>query len=350
MTGQTLKRSALPLMAERVGMGHEGGAQGARCQSRRDGILHNESSGEEEKRVEVLEFVNLHKHYGDVKALDGCSFSVTPARVLGFLGPNGAGKTTAMRSVFGLVRLDDGSVRWRGHDVTREDRLRFGYMPEERGLYPRMRVHDQVTYFAEIHGLSRPAAQRAADAWLERLDLIDRALARVEELSHGNQQRVQLAVALVHGGDLLVLDEPFAGLDPIGVSTLGEVIRDEAKRGAAVVFSSHQLDLVENICDDVAIIDHGYVVLAGALRDVREASHFRYVQMVVDSDDGSLDWSSRLPNAEIIWKRDDEVRMTVPRDVEPAEVLARARQAGRVRNFRFEAPSLEDLFMEAVRR
>jgi ABC-2 type transport system ATP-binding protein len=297
----------------------------------------------------MLEFVNLHKRYGDVRALDGCSFSVTPARVLGFLGPNGAGKTTAMRSVFGLVRLDGGSVRWMGRDVTREDRLRFGYMPEERGLYPRMHVHDQVAYFAEIHGLSKSAAQRAADAWLERLGLMDRALAKVEELSHGNQQRVQLAVALVHGGDLLVLDEPFAGLDPIGVSTLGEVIRDEAKRGAAVVFSSHQLDLVENLCDDVAIIDHGRIVLNGSLLDVREASRYRYVQMAIEPRDSAIDWGSLISGAEVVWERDREVRLLVPRDSDPGELLSQARKAGEVRSFRFEPPSISDLFVEAVR-
>jgi ABC-2 type transport system ATP-binding protein len=297
----------------------------------------------------MLEFVNLHKRYGDVRALDGCSFSVTPARVLGFLGPNGAGKTTAMRSVFGLVRLDGGSVRWMGRDVTREDRLRFGYMPEERGLYPRMHVHDQVTYFAEIHGLSGPDARRAADAWLERLGLTERAASRVDELSHGNQQRVQLAVALVHGGDLLVLDEPFAGLDPIGISTLGEVVRDEAKRGAAVVFSSHQLDLVENLCDDVAIIDRGRIVLNGSLFDVREASRYRYIQMAFEPRADSVDWASLVSGAEVIWKRAHEVRLLVPRDSDPGEVLLRARRAGEVQSFRFEPPSISDLFMEAVR-
>jgi ABC-2 type transport system ATP-binding protein len=301
----------------------------------------NGSSGTVEERSQMLEFVNVHKHYGNVKALDGCSFNVAPGRVLGFLGPNGAGKTTAMRSVFGLVRPDEGSVRWMGHAVTAADHLRFGYMPEERGLYPRMRVHDQVTYFAEIHGLSGPDARRAADAWLERLGLTERAASRVDELSHGNQQRVQLAVALVHGGDLLVLDEPFAGLDPIGISTLGEVVRDEAKRGAAVVFSSHQLDLVENLCDDVAIIDRGRIVLNG--------SRYRYIQMAFEPRADSVDWASLVSGAEVIWKRAHEVRLLVPRDSDPGEVLLRARRAGEVQSFRFEPPSISDLFMEAVR-
>jgi ABC-2 type transport system ATP-binding protein len=178
---------------------------------------------------------------------------------------------------------------------------------------------------------------------------MDRALAKVEELSHGNQQRVQLAVALVHGGDLLVLDEPFAGLDPIGVSTLGEVIRDEAKRGAAVVFSSHQLDLVENLCDDVAVINHGRIVLNGSLLDVREASRHRYVQMAIEPRDSAIDWGSLISGAEVVWERDHEVRLLVPRDWDPGELLSQARKAGEVRSFRFEPPSISDLFMEAVR-
>ena len=185
----------------------------------------------------VLEFADLSKRYGDVSALDRCTFSVAPGRMVGLLGPNGSGKTTAMRSVFGLVHLDAGEVRWRGRPIRPEERARFGYMPEQRGLYPRMRVRDQVVYFAQLHGLSGAAAGLAADGWLERLGLADRASARVEELSHGNQQRVQLIVALVHEADLLILDEPFAGLDPIGVASLGatgRAARAPARRGLAV--------------------------------------------------------------------------------------------------------------------
>jgi ABC-2 type transport system ATP-binding protein len=298
----------------------------------------------------MLELVNLHKRYGRVVALEGCTFQARRGRALGFLGRNGAGKTTCMRSIFGLVRLDQGEVRWDGRPITEHDRRRFGYMPEERGLYPQMAVRSQLAYFGRLHGMEAVDARTAADSWLDRLNLTDRAGAKVDELSHGNQQRVQLAVALVHGADVLVLDEPFAGLDPIGVEMLSEVIRGEADRGVAVVFSSHQLDLVESVCDDVAIIDQGRVLLTGSLRDVREASRLRYVQVMVQLNDGPVDWSSWVTDSKVVWQRDGEVRLTVPQDVDPAEVLARAAQAGQVRSFRFEAPSLEELFVEAVQQ
>ena len=210
-----------------------------------------------------LSLVHLSKRFASVQALADLSFSVERGRMLGFLGPNGAGKTTAMRAVFGLVEVDSGEVLWRGQPVGLEERLRFGYMPEERGLYPRMPVREQLEYFGRLHGLEASAARAAAQKWLERLGLADRAEAKVEELSHGNQQRAQLAAALVHEPELLVLDEPFAGLDPLAVRTLAEVLRGEAARGAAVVFSSHQLELVEDICEDVVIIDHGQIVATG---------------------------------------------------------------------------------------
>lgn len=167
----------------------------------------------------MLEIRDLTKRFGDVVALDGANFSVAPGRIVGFLGPNGAGKTTTMRAIFGMVRLDRGEVRWRGKRVGPKERARFGYMPEERGLYPKMKVGEQLTYFAELSGMSEESATEAAAGWLERLHLGDRADARLEELSHGNQQRVQLAAAIVHDPELAVLDEPFSGLDPLGVES-----------------------------------------------------------------------------------------------------------------------------------
>src|SRR5690349_13709703 len=213
----------------------------------------------------MLEIADVHKRFGDVQALDGCSFSVERGRMLGFLGPNGAGKTTTMRAIFGLVEPDSGDVLWDRRPVGVTERLRFGYMPEERGLYPRMPVGEQIAYFGRLHGMSAAAARAAARAWLDRLGLADRADAKTEELSHGNQQRAQLAAALVHEPELLVLDEPFAGPAPVAVQTLADVLRAEAARGAAVLFSSHQLELVEDICQEVAIIDHGRVGPTGGL-------------------------------------------------------------------------------------
>src|SRR5918997_5584051 len=174
----------------------------------------------------MLELDGLTRRFGDVVALDDLTFSVAPGRMFGFVGPNGAGKTTAMRIVLGVLDPDGGAVRWNGAPVDAATRARFGYMPEERGLYPKMRVRDELVYFARLHGLSAPAATTAADRWIERLGLTERAADRVESLSLGNQQRVQLGVALVHDPEVLVLDEPFSGLDPIGVDVMSEVLRD----------------------------------------------------------------------------------------------------------------------------
>src|SRR5512132_743698 len=226
-----------------------------------------------------LEVADLGKRYGDVVALDGCSLTVRLGRVVGLLGPNGAGKTTAMRCIFGLVRPDRGEVRWDGAPVDREARLRFGYMPEERGLYPHMRVRAQLEYLARLSGLDRRAAASGVERWLGRLGLQERGDARLDALSHGNQQRVQLAAALVHDPALLVLDEPFAGLDPLGVEALSAVIGDLARDGTAALFSSHQLDLVEDVCQDVVVIDRGHVVMQGELEHLRAASGRRYLSV-----------------------------------------------------------------------
>ena len=199
-------------------------------------------------------------------------FSAAPGRIVGFLGPNGAGKTTTMRAIFGLMRPDRGEILWKGKPVGLPERARFGYMPEERGLYPKMKIGEELTYFAELSGMGGTVAKEAAAGWLGRLGLADRAGARLEELSHGNQQRVQLAAALVHDPELAVLDEPFSGLDPLGVASLGEMLLQTAATGVAVVFSSHQLDLVEDVCQDVVIIDHGRVVLAGVVEELKAAS------------------------------------------------------------------------------
>src|SRR6187551_2147718 len=187
----------------------------------------------------MLEINDLAKRYGSVVALNGATFSADPGRIVGFLGPNGAGKTTTMRCIFGLARPDRGEVRWKGAVVDRQARLRFGYMPEQRGLYPRMRVAEQLSYFAQQHGMRGAAANAAATWWLERMGLADRARSKLEELSHGNQQRIQLATALAHDPELLVLDEPFSGLDPLGTATMTDVVREQAARGVGVVFSSH---------------------------------------------------------------------------------------------------------------
>jgi len=296
----------------------------------------------------MLSLRDIRKRFGPVQALDGCSFSVARGRMLGFLGPNGAGKTTSMRAVFGLVALDGGDVLWDGRPVGLEERLRFGYMPEERGLYPRMPVGEQLAYFGRLHGLDAAGAQAAAAEWLERLGLADRAGAKVEELSHGNQQRAQLAAALVHEPELIVLDEPFAGLDPVAVRTLAGVLRDEASRGAAVLFSSHQLELVEDICEEVAIIDHGRIVATGDMDELRRASRRRRIELQLEG--APPGWLPDVADVELVERRNGDLRLLAGRDVDPEQVLAEAERAARVVAFSFGPPTLSELFLELVGR
>jgi ABC-2 type transport system ATP-binding protein len=217
----------------------------------------------------VLEFDGLHKSYGAHRVLDGVSFSVAPGSVFGFCGSNGAGKTTTMRIAMGLARADAGEVRWRGRPLDQVLRRRIGYMPEERGLYPKMRVGEQLAYLARLHGLDAGAAARVAEHWADRLGLGERRRDPVEKLSLGNQQRVQLAAALVSRPEVLILDEPFSGLDPVGVDALAEALLEQARGGVPVVFSSHQLDLVERLCDAVGILARGAMVATGPVAELR---------------------------------------------------------------------------------
>ena len=241
-----------------------------------------------------------------------------------------------MRCVFGLAVPDRGEVRWKGQPVDRDMRLRFGYMPEQRGLYPRMRVAEQLSYFAQQHGMSGKAANAAAGAWLERMGLADRAKSKLEELSHGNQQRVQLATALVHDPELLVLDEPFSGLDPIGIATMTDVVREQAAAGAGVVFSSHQLDLVEDVCEDVVIIARGRIVAAGAIDELKAASGRQHLEVEVAGSKG--DWLDGHDRLQVLERTGDKVKLLVDRDVDLDGLLARARAAGEVRTFSYEPP------------
>jgi ABC-2 type transport system ATP-binding protein len=294
-----------------------------------------------------LDLVELTKRYGDLVALDGCSLTVRSARVLGLLGPNGAGKTTAMRCIFGLVRPDRGEVRWGGAPVDRGARLHFGYMPEERGLYPHMRVRAQLEYLARLSGLDRSSAAASVGRWLDRLELHERGDSRLDALSHGNQQRAQLAAALVHDPLTLVLDEPFAGLDPLGVDALAAVIGDLARDGTAVMFSSHQLDLVEHVCQDVVVVDHGRVVMDGELDRLRAASSRRYLAVGFR---GTSRWEPALEHGRVLAAEPGRTRLELTDGVDLDGLVKLAHSAGDVTRFSLEPPALSDLFHEAVGR
>ena len=208
----------------------------------------------------MLEVRALTHRFGDRLVLDDVGFDVGAGEIVGLVGRNGAGKTTTMRALLGVIEPDAGTVRWKREPVGLAQRRRFGYLPEERGLYPKMAVGEQLAFLAELKGATGPQAREAAGSWLARLGLSERASDPAERLSLGNQQRVQLAAALVHAPELLVLDEPFSGLDPPAVDELSEILREQAAGGVALIVSSHQLDLVERICDRVVILSGGRVV------------------------------------------------------------------------------------------
>jgi ABC-2 type transport system ATP-binding protein len=296
--------------------------------------------------IGLLEVEGLRRSYGAVTALDDLSFTVTAGEVVGFLGPNGAGKTTTMRAIFGLTDLDAGSVRWNGAPVGQGERRRFGYMPEERGLYPGMLVGEQLEYLGRLHGLSAADAAAATSGWLERLDIADRRGSKVETLSHGNQQRVQLAAALLHQPELLVLDEPLSGLDPTGIDAIGHVLVDQARAGCCVLFSSHQLDQVEDLCEQVIIIDHGTLVASGAVDDLATSGARRLVVRI--DGDRTGEWVHDLVGVTVSEVSGGAARLVLEGWVDSDDVLRAAMRAGRVTQFSFERRRLSEVFREAL--
>ena len=292
----------------------------------------------------MLVLQGLSRRYGQTVALDGLSLEVPEGEVVGFVGPNGAGKTTAMRIALGVLEADAGEVLWRGEPATREVQRGFGYMPEERGLYPKMRVDRQLRYLAVLHG--RDDADAAARRWIERLGIAERAEQKVEELSLGNQQRVQLAAALVHDPDMMILDEPFSGLDPIGTDVMSGVLHERADAGAAVIFSSHQLELVERLCNSVAIVNHGRIVAAGRVDDLR--SQRSEPRLRVEVEGATDDWADELSGVRVVTRDENGVVVELGEGADDQAILDAARRAGRVRRFQPAQPTLAELFREVV--
>ena len=294
-----------------------------------------------------LQLIDLRRRFGDVVALDGLSFDVDEGSMVGFVGPNGAGKTTAMRIALGVLEADAGEVRWRGRPVDGTARRRFGYIPEERGLYPKMRVLEQLVYLARLHGVGRAAARTRGMEILETLGVATRSADRVESLSLGNQQRVQLAAALVHEPDVLVLDEPFSGLDPVGTDVLIEVLEHErTTRGVPIVFSSHQLELVERVCDRVAMIVDGRIVTQGAIDELRASRARRLVRVEVGG--APDDWFASIPGVRLETEVPGGAILELPDDIDDQRVLDLARSVGEVRHFSLVRPTLAELFREVL--
>ena len=291
----------------------------------------------------MLAVEDLHKAFGDVRALDGCSFTVRPGQMLGLLGPNGAGKTTTMRGIFGLIRPDVGAVTWKGRPIDKYVRRGFGYMPEERGLYPKLEVRWQLVYIGRLHGMQRAEAEAAVDHWLEEFGLSDRADAKLAELSHGNQQRAQLIAALVHDPELIILDEPFSGLDPIASEFMASVLAGLAAKGTGIVFSSHQLDVVEDLCEEVTIMHRGKVVLKGNITELRAASDDRYLE--ISGTDTA--WVGRIPSAHLVGQSDGRMRVHLPAGQSLHEITRLIADTG-ITQFTYEPPPLSEVFRNAV--
>jgi len=292
---------------------------------------------------------SLVKRFGKVTALDGISFQVEQGQVFGFLGANGAGKTTTMRIVLDILRPDSGTVTWAGIPSTDVPRRTWGYLPEERGLYPRLEVLEQLVFFASLYAIPRREAAARARDWLGRFRIPEYEKRRAEELSKGNQQKVQLIAAVLHEPDVLIMDEPFVGLDPVNVSLLKEAFGEMRKRGTTLVFSTHQMEMVEELCEAVAIIDRGRLVLGGPILDVKRSSGRQVVRLGVEGDAG-LPWLADLEGVSVVRSGEDYTELDV-RGRDPQDILGAALARGeRVTQFLIADPSIEQIFIERVGR
>ncbi|MGZ6214398.1 MAG: ABC transporter ATP-binding protein [Candidatus Limnocylindria bacterium] len=293
----------------------------------------------------------ISKRFGEVVALDGVTFSVEPGRIFGLLGANGAGKTTCMRIVLDILRADAGTVTWEGQANTDLPRRTWGYLPEERGLYLRMKVIDVLSFFASLYGVDRGAATAEVEDWLERFRIPDYRDRRVEELSKGNQQKIQFIAAILHDPAVLIMDEPFSALDPVNVQLLKEAFVEMRDRGKTLIFSTHQMETAEELCESVAIIDRGRVVVSGTVRDVKRAMGRQVVRLATDGDDHDVSWLDGMDGIRITARREDFVELAVPSGSDPELILRTAIDRGkRVTRFEIGEPSLEEIFIEHVGR
>ncbi|QIM17679.1 ABC transporter ATP-binding protein [Leucobacter coleopterorum] len=301
----------------------------------------------------MIDIIEISRSFGSRTVLDNVSFSVESGRMTGFVGGNGAGKTTTMRIILGVLAADRGEVRLNGAPITQTDRARFGYMPEERGLYPKMKVLEQLTYLGRLHGMGAVSAKASATALLERLGLEERMNDTLESLSLGNQQRAQIAASLVHEPSALVLDEPFSGLDPMAVEVVLAVLRDYAARGVPVLFSSHQLDIVERLCDDVVVIGNGRILAKGSREALRAEHSGRSFELELVGAAADAGWVRDQPGVAVTHLDGGFARFDADTDQAAHAVLARAAAVdpsiATVRSFAPVTPSLAQIFKEVVR-
>jgi ABC-2 type transport system ATP-binding protein len=295
------------------------------------------------------------------------SFTVEPGRIFGLLGANGAGKTTSMRIVLDILRADSGTVTWEGVENIHLPRRTWGYLPEDRGLYMRMKVIDVLRFFAALYGVPEAKATDEVEDWLERFRVPEYRDRRVEELSKGNQQKIQFIAAILHDPAVLIMDEPFSGLDPVNVQLLKEAFLEMRDRGKTLIFSTHQMEQVEELCEAICIIDRGKVVEAGTVRDVKRRMGRQVVRLAVDSADGDgaggtdggagaraaasagTAWVEEIPGVRLTRRGEDYVELHVASGTDPEAILSAAMARGeRVTRFEIADPSLEEIFIEKV--
>jgi ABC-2 type transport system ATP-binding protein len=291
---------------------------------------------------------DISKRFGEFQAIDEVSFTVEQGRMFGFLGTNGAGKTTTMRMILDILRPDSGTITWNGIPNVDIPRDEFGYLPEERGLYPKMTVQDQLLFLAQLYGANRDAAARSLDEWLERLDIEQNRHKQIEQLSKGNQQKIQFLAAVLHDPEILILDEPFSGLDPVNVAQLEDAFLEMVARGKTVIFSTHQLDQAQRLCEDVAIIHRGRLLTAGGVHEVRESTGVKILRLGVAGEE-RLEWIERYPEVEIRERKRDFIEMQIPNEEVAQRILREALERGEtIERFEVTVPSLNDVFLTKV--
>lgn len=288
---------------------------------------------------------NVTKRFSSVVAVNDLSMEIREGSMFGLLGPNGAGKTTTVRVILGIIKADAGSVSWKGSRFGRHKTGQFGYLPEERGLYPKMRVHDHLVFLGRINGLGKAEAAKRASEWMDRFGLGEQKARKVDELSKGNQQKVQIIGALMHEPEIAFLDEPFAGLDPVNSEVLSEVLVEGNRKGQTVVLLSHRMEQVEELCTDICIIDRGESVLKGELRAIKRSMGREIVKVAVE---GNPDFWKSVPRVELVGQRPDYIELRISSEGDSEAILRAAMQAGKVTRFELCEPSLQQIFVSTV--
>ena len=295
-----------------------------------------------------LQVEHINKWFGPFQAITDLSMEVKEGALFGFLGANGAGKTTTMRMILDLFRPDSGQITWNGSEVREVPRRNWGYLPEERGLYPKMRVDEQLLFLARLNGLSKQAAEKELNDWLERFQISASRKKKIEELSKGNQQKVQFLATILHDPTILIMDEPFSGLDPINANVLKEAFLELHRRGKTIIFSTHQLEQAEELCQDIVIINQGQSVVQGSVREVKRKPG-RHVARLKLENDAEVSWLEQLDGVQVTKRREDYIEMQLPATLNPNVIVEAAlHHGGIISRFELTEPSLTDIFIELV--